>query len=520
MKTDMNYSKKIRTTRASLTFISVFVAMSLAGCEGGMIGTGPASGKYEAYQLENLPDRISPDIPKTIFRGEDLTPSQPKNLDVIEEKTKISSRMNEIPLGKSEGWFEMNDDLFFASLVRVNAESNATIIDIALNEIRERCADQLIDCTIPGNQIKVKLTQDVVNRLIELFADWAESIPPHILGEDEGVDAAALIKEQFTLIVDSEVVLGETHYSQLDGAPYDHSVRTFLKRGATLNALFDFLLWEGEQFSARWHDDGIVAKFVTNAVDSPTLEYFYQNDIPSELAIASYLSVDDGGGTFGSDIKLVANDRDNAGVLVEVATFVPAPSGFLPVDGEPSPGLNYDLFRGRMDKGGGYSTYDDILFNLADTPEVVIYRGFRESFDNVGNLIARTECIAADFDQGTDVCDDEDFVPTGPVGSSITDSPYYFEPDDFDSLAAVQDVIRWTVEGLPVEFKAIAVVSADPAIDLSERELLCRGFQSVSDDTRIFCSATDEQLANTIVLELVDGNPGRIIPTATLVQIQ
>ena len=74
--------------------------------------------------------------------------------------------------------------------------------------------------------------------------------------------------------------------------------------------------------------------------------------------------------------------------------------------------------------------------------------------------------------------------------------------------------------GVPSEIKNIVVVSAESQSALAESELLCRGFQYVGDDALIFCSATDEQLDNTVVVELVDGIPSGIISTAKLVQIQ
>ncbi|MFK7995827.1 MAG: hypothetical protein AB8B87_16950 [Granulosicoccus sp.] len=519
----VNCREKYRTIRGALPFLSVLAAISLSGClqgsevvetEGGVIGSGggPTAGIYE---LKNLPSRISPDIPKTLLKGEELAPSQPENRDVVKEK--ISTRMVDGNFGKAEGWRRMNAQLEESSLMRVNAEINSTIIDIAFDDIQAMCEDQPMNCTIPADQVKVKLTQNVINRLIEVSKDWVESLPSETLNDFERMDAAALITEQFTSLLDSEVVLGETDYSQLDGAPYHHSVRTFLKRSAVSDPDFTSLLWKDEEFDARWRDDGDVAKFVFDAANAPTREYFYQNGIPSEIVIATAETpFDDGRRLFGH-VKILASDPTNAGVLVEIAR-----AGTVPVfvDDEPFARLDHGLVQGRMDSGGGYSVFDGISFILAETPRAVGYTGLRESFDNVGNLIAVTGCNARVSPQGFEICDEEDFVPTGPIGSSIIDSPYFFQSGEFDSLLAVNDAIRWTVEGLPIEIKEFAVVPADSAIELSERELLCRGFQSLGDEVRIFCSATDEQLDNTVVLELVDGKPGNIIPTATLVQIQ
>lgn len=519
MKTDMNYKKKIKEKRWFLSFVSVFVAMTMAGCGGGMIGTGTGPESVtDTYQLQNLPERISPAIPKTHLRGEELLPSQPENADAMEEKLNIASRMEGMNSEKSAGWVAINEQLLLANLLRVNAESNATIIDIAFDEIRDRCVNQPIDCTIAGDQIKVKLTQSVINRLIEIVTDWAESLPPDSLVQDERL--VALIREQYSSLQDSEVVLGETVYSQLDGAPYDHSLQTSLKRRATLDEEFAVLLWKDEDFHARWNDDGNVAKFDTNAVGFPAREYFYQNNTPSEIVIANNVFAAGDERRLDSYIKLIANDLSNAGVLVEAASIA-TDLEIFPITNPTSAIVDrHSLFQGQIDNSGGYSTSDNFFLDLSDTSRLVVYTGLRHSFDNVGSLIVGERCLATYDSQGTEVCDEEDFVPVGSVGSSIIDSPYYFEPAGLDALVAVQDAIRWKVEGLPADIKAVSVVSADSGIEFTERELLCRGFRFSTDDVRAFCSATDEQLANTVVLELVDGKPGQIVATANLVQIQ
>ncbi|MFK8082051.1 MAG: hypothetical protein AB8B97_17325 [Granulosicoccus sp.] len=97
MKAEMYDQNINRTMWASLWVLSVFAAMILAGCEGGIKGTGsgPKDEIYDAYQLRNLPERISPDIPKTLIQGVEPAPSQPENQDTIEEEMRFSSRMDD-----------------------------------------------------------------------------------------------------------------------------------------------------------------------------------------------------------------------------------------------------------------------------------------------------------------------------------------------------------------------------------------------------------------------------------------
>jgi len=100
----------------------------------------------------------------------------------------------------------------------------------------------------------------------------------------------------------------------------------------------------------------------------------------------------------------------------------------------------------------------------------------------------------------------------------VTDSPHYFTPDQFDSLLSMQDAIRWQVDGLPLDIKYFGVVSADQTAASSERELLCRGIQFKGEDEQLFCTATDEQLDNTVVVDMREGRADREIPEARLIQ--
>jgi len=84
----------------------------------------------------------------------------------------------------------------------------------------------------------------------------------------------------------------------------------------------------------------------------------------------------------------------------------------------------------------------------------------------------------------------------------------------------VRDAIRWHVTGVPSEIKSFAVISADSQFDLSESKVLCLGLQIAASDTDVFCTATDEQLENTVIVEHFNRKPTRVIPTAKLEQIQ
>ncbi|MFK7997285.1 MAG: hypothetical protein AB8B87_24365, partial [Granulosicoccus sp.] len=307
-------------------------------------------------------------------------------------------------------------------------------------------------------------------------------------------------------------------YSQLDGAPYDHSVQTLLSNERTMGEEFVLTLWQDQEFSARWNEDGHVTKFSIDDVDLPAREYFYQNNSPSEVVIADFELLNDDE-RVNAHVKLVANNPDNAGVLVEIVELG-STNDFIVSEDRSLPVFFRGHAQGQIDDDGGYATLDASFSDIEDNSKTFSYEGQREYFDGIGKLIAGTFCAVSDFDQGIDICEEDDFISTGPIGTSITDSPYFFSQEGFDLLTGIHDAIQWTVEGLPDEISEVAVVSADSSVELAERELLCRGFRFFSDDTRMFCGATDEQLANTIVLELVDGKPGSIIPNAKLVQRQ
>ncbi|MFK7996570.1 MAG: hypothetical protein AB8B87_20700, partial [Granulosicoccus sp.] len=247
----MNDLKKNRTMRA---FLSVLVTLGLAGCGGGTEGTGAGP----SYQLSYLPERISPDLPKTLLRGAELPPPQQENPDRVGGNKNFSSRMDDVDSVPSDVWYSMRLGLAETQSTRLGAEVNSMIIDSAFDDIRELCVDKLIDCTIPSDQLNVKVTQEMINRFIELGTNWLGSLPPEFLAnletnlrielELESVDAITVLTAQLTSLLNSEVVFGETRYSQLDGAPYDHSVQTLLSNERTMGEEFVLTLWQDQEF--------------------------------------------------------------------------------------------------------------------------------------------------------------------------------------------------------------------------------------------------------------------------------
>lgn len=398
--------------------------------------------------------------------------------------------------------------------MRFEIQLNTAIIDLAFDDIVNACGDQLIDCTIPADQIQVTVTEGLVNRWLNQYLAKARSITT-VFGAEVVAESIRSTNAEIKSMLNNDVILGETHYSQLDGSPYQHVVRTSLRNDED-KVVEDYPLFSGEEiFTARWHEDGQVAKFTVNESVDSTREYFYQNNVPGELVVSNYTYANEQGLEAGLYAKILGSDRDQAGVLVQAAT------GTFVNDGSSAiVGRVYEVFDGQLDNNGGYSTIDGRHFDLTEEQNLTYRYRFRESYDQTGKLLAAESCIfdfSAQFDAN---CNDDVFESYGPEGSAITDSIHYFAPGEFDSLAAVQDAIRWKVEGVSSEIKSIAVISAESQNELSESDLLCVGFQPSVDDAPIFCTATDEQLENTLVVELVDGIPTGIISDAKLVQIQ
>jgi len=575
--------------------VALIALLLLAGCEGGLVGTGTGptaetSEASEPYELKNLPDRISPDIPRTILTGEDKNTTPKENANRTVARRNLARVMSIESPTKALGWQEMNSELIFVNYIRTLAKSNATFVDLAFDDIREQCAQQLVDCSLPSGTIRVTVTQDVVNRLIDLQTEWAESLSA-LFAEDADIvlwdenDFANSIKDQFTALLGTEVVFGETSYSQLGGAPYDHIVSTFLQRKSPdpgdNNLLVNPLApWRDETFVVRWREDKTLAKFRTSAENQPVFEFFYQNGAPGELATVNLIgeSIDSENSTddvigestelesFSFHAKVVGNDSTNAGILLDLVSLSPVYTSVStsessevvtmaadeiadpeenepvttqePVDSSPDvepppPDLQidtnaeplppneiaFDFIQGQMDNNGGYTTYESRTESLDNTQSRHFHYIYRESFDSSGALLAGEQC-ASDPVLGPKDCEGNNFETYGPEGNSLVDSEHYFEPGSFTTLITLQDIITWEVQGLPIEIEEIAVVSADQTIELSEREILCRGNQYKRGEVHIFCSATDEQLENSLVVTLTNGLLGRVVTEARLVQAQ
>lgn len=525
----MKICEYIASPRVSLATLLIALPL-LGGCDGGLIGTGTGP-----YKLENLPDRISPDIPKTILKGNELTPLEPKiqeQTESTEQIERISPQSKNVDTDRSVAWTELQEELNSIAFMRLQAQSNATIIDLAFNDIVNKCSEQLLDCIIPENLVSVTMTEAVVLRLTNLYTNWASSVSHPEDYVEEGEKLVNMLEKSLTSLLGKKIMFGETRYSQLDGAPYSHSVKTSLKRENTQDNLFATLLWMDQDFYARWHNDGSVAKFETHSSNRPYQEYFYQKSTPSELVITA-LAPENSEQRGGVYARLIGNDPNMDGILLEMASLSEfsvasgddlasenaLASEQIPSAGSGSGGDAYTYVLGQMNNSGGYLSYEQQFIDPSAANQILSFDGYRESFDRIGKLVAGEQCSVLENNSGALNCGSENYTSSGPEGISVTDSAYFFQNEDFDALAALHDAIRWKIKDLPVEKAVVAVVSADSAIELSERELLCRGYQIIPNSTPVFCSATDEQLDNTVVVELLSGKPGTLIPEARLIPV-
>lgn len=505
----MNKFKIYKSSSALVYGGSVVLALSLIGCsDGGMIGTGsgPTHSTYDSYQLKNLPNRISPDIPKTLQNEEALPPSD------SEKGWNVALRNVEIEPEKSGGWRELSSELTQVAVMRFQVELNTAIIDLAFDEIVNQCGQQLIDCIIPADQIRITVDQSLVNRWLNQHAAKAQSLST-TFGAEVVAESIRSARAEINAMLNNDVVLGEIHYSRLDGAPYDHVVRTrFRTEKETTPDGYPLFMVE-EIFTARWHDDGHVAKFTFDEAVGSVRDYFYENNIPGELVVSNYSYINDDGTESGLYTKILGNDVDQDGVLVQAATKTQV----FDSNNGGAVGKAFAVFEGQLDNSGGYSSIDGRHFDLTEEQNLTYRYRHRHSYDVNGYLLASESCV---FDVATPNlnCQDE-FEWYRPYGLAITDSPHYFAPGELDSLVAIQDAIRWKLEGVPSEIKSVAIVFAESTNNLSDSELLCQGIQVAADNAPVFCTATDEQLDNTVVVELVDGMPNRVIPTAKLVQV-
>jgi len=266
-------------------------------------------------------------VPAHINFSSDTTETTFSKLDVLQ-------RMID---EKAQGWDQINFELNIVDYMRMGAEINTTLVDLAFDDIQAQCSQQLVDCVIPSNTLSITVTQAVVNRFIQLQTEWARSIGPFFLNPDEEEALIREINTAFSELVGSDVVLGETRYSQLQGTPYNHVVDTTLLRRMDSSDIIPLIRWRTEGFSAYWAEDGKLAKFTTTAENAPIEEYFYNSNEPGELVTTS-LIFDRAGSTSEStfdDIhaRVYGNDAQNAGVLVEVvstsAVIGASPMGFF-----------------------------------------------------------------------------------------------------------------------------------------------------------------------------------------------
>jgi len=537
-----------RTERTSRLTCGAILLLTLLGCssdDGGLVGTGTGP-TTDTYELKHLPKRISPDLPESILKGDEVTPLQPASPDTNKVVGNDFRGLERMLDDKAQGWEAINFELNLVNYMRMAAEVNTTLVDLAFDDIRLECAQQPIDCVVPSDTLRVAMTPAVVNRLIQLHSEWALSLGQFMIADGDTNDLIRTINETFTPMVGSEITLGETRYSQLQGAPYDHAVVTTLLRGSQPTRIFPFVRWRTENFHVQWRDDGQAVKFITTAENTPTEEYFYENNAPGELVTTNLLFDSLPSSTAatldGLHAKVFGSDPQNSGVLIEVvstsevigSSTVDDPAALVTTNSNPTPisnastnpnsgsfvvGQSYGLFQGQLDNEGGYSIYTDHLFDSMSFDKLEELITVRESFDNIGTLLAGEQCFLSVTETNA-TCGDADFQTYGPDGNATTDSINYFPPNGFDALSAVEDNIRWQVQNLPLTNKRIAVVSAVSTHDIAMRELLCRGFQFVPGDVKLFCTASDEQLESALIVELVDGVPTREIMDASLVQVQ
>lgn len=577
MKANMNYLKSRKTARVYAPSLSALLLLGGIGCDGGLIGTGSGP----VYELEHLPERISPDIPETL--KSDINPGQSTSSTDSENRSSDLLRTMDVTDLFSIGWLDLNIRFLTVDYYRLFIETNSIIVDLAFDDILNECAEQLLDCTIPADQIRVTITPEVVNRLIELNSDWRDRIHSTFDIDFTETDTEnlensnAMLNAYLQSLLNKEVVLGETHYSQLDGAPYNHAITTELKRGPGIGDYTDleygeFESWRGETFGVLWHEDGNVVKFTVGLTEEVEMEYFYQNDVPSESVTINHMTLNPDDSLNTNSMRILGNDRSQARILLEATatgtayeystsnstvindglgntiesssssgsgelTTLPdgtvvqtdvADSSEPELESQNSPTYidrAYQGIQGQVDNSGGYAYSDVYRFDLEDS-SLISRIGYRESFETNGRMLAGERCgfvldfyLDVDFANPTN-CNENVFLDVGPEGSSLTDSALYFAPEEFDSLAAVHDTTRWVLEGVPSDIENIAVVSSDLQTALFESEVLCRAVQYVAEDVRVYCTATDEQLDSTVVVELVDGIPTQIIPDAKLVQIQ
>lgn len=147
--------------------------------------------------------------------------------------------------------------------------------------------------------------------------------------------------------------------------------------------------------------------------------------------------------------------------------------------------------------------------------EPFIYqRHYRETFDAQGYLLAGEVCALYTPNGNCD--NDDSFESYGPGTTALVDSSLFYQAGEYDMLESAQDAIAWQVVGLPAGVREFAVITANTAEALSDREFLCVGYQAVVGDVQLFCGATDEQLSNVQIIEIGTDDTPLLIADALL----
>ncbi len=557
MNNNMQVLRNYRSTLNRKHYSILAMLLLLAGCEGGIVGTGSGPKDTTIYELKELPERISPDIPKHLETYPEDSTDDSRKLPTINDG--ISSltgfRQNNLtPTVRAESWEELNLELSLLAILRLDAQHSITLTDLAIDDIASRC-EQTSECVIPAGVIRVRYTQPVVNRLIKLYTDTLGF--PQTDQESQNEYLRDVI-DQLSQLLDSDVVFGETFYLKLGGTPYNYRLKTSLTK-------FD----AEHEFTVQWRDDrsvvDLVSRPLSEEVVSFALSYFYQAGSPGENVIAKVESTVEGQ-TATLNIKVVSNDPDNAGILIEAhdvllgasssssstqpgvaitntsdssveSTDIDVSNG-EPIDENTPPGASdiegvvvfddyqdYYTFKtirtlqGQIDNDGGYANLEE--YEIPDeSPESIDYvHLYRETFDGDGFLLAGEICQEY---SAINRCDtDTAFTTYGPGNASLVDSELYYSDGDFAVLESVQDAIRWQVVGLPADIREFAVVTAETGTALIERAFLCVGYQDVPGDVQLFCGATDEQLSSsTEVINIVPGEAISLISAASLAQAE
>jgi len=151
---------------------------------------------------------------------------------------------------------------------------------LAIDDIISRCG-QTNDCVIPAGDIRVQYAQPIINRLKKLYTDTLGFSEVDQQGLNEYLQNAV---DEFSKLLGSEVVFGETTYSILGGTPYDYRLETSLTQ-----------LDAEREFTMQWRDDKSVVELVSRSGEeidaSVLLSYFYQASSPGESVIAKVESI-------------------------------------------------------------------------------------------------------------------------------------------------------------------------------------------------------------------------------------